>query len=74
MGSGMVKPNSPERWGELREGRTPLTTTRYQRSALRVASAALNCHILDVTNVFNGVAAPARSTSEPQIASMDTVV
>lgn len=48
---------------------------RYQQSALRVASSALDRHVLDVTHVSDDVAASARQEFDRQsslIASVDT--
>ncbi|KAH9973939.1 autophagy-related protein 11-domain-containing protein [Russula compacta] len=52
-----------------------LDSMRYQQSALRVASSSLDRHVLDVTHVFNDVAASARQELDRQaclIASVDT--
>jgi autophagy-related protein 11 len=52
-----------------------LDSMRYQQSALRIASTALDRCVLDVTNLFNEVAASARQELEMQaslIASVDT--
>lgn len=52
-----------------------LDSMRYQHSALRVASTALDRCVLDVTNLFNNAAASARQELDNQaslIASVDT--
>jgi autophagy-related protein 11 len=52
-----------------------LNSLQYQQSALRIASSALDLHLLDVTNVFNSVAAGTRQELEKQaslIAGVDT--
>lgn len=47
---------------------------RYQQSALRVAFTAFDRRVLDVTNLFDGVAASARQALDTQaslVASVD---
>ena len=51
-----------------------LDSMRYQQSALRVAFTAFDRRVLDVTNLFDGVAASARQALDTQaslVASVD---
>ncbi|KAI0249631.1 autophagy-related protein 11-domain-containing protein [Lactifluus subvellereus] len=50
-----------------------LECLRQQQCALRIASTALDLHLLNVTNVFNGVAAGARRELEKQAALIASV-
>jgi autophagy-related protein 11 len=43
-----------------------LDSLQHQQSALRIASAALDLHLLDVTNIFNSVAAGTRQELDKQ--------
>jgi len=50
-----------------------LDSMRYQQSALRVASTALDRRVLDVTNLFDDVAASARQALDKQASLIASV-